>query len=87
MSRRQGDYACTGKFRFPSARVAKDVQRRRESGQKPGAVYRCLECGGWHIGRGKEFGAKPKPKPTELSGGEEDWMDAPEERDDMEKAL
>jgi hypothetical protein len=58
-------WACQGKVKFESMAVAKRVAReRRKSGPhrrggKGGDAYRCLTCGGIHIGRRHE----PKNEP------------------------
>jgi hypothetical protein len=43
--------ACEGKERFATAQLAHRIARRRQA-RKPGVMYRCKYCGGWHIGRG-----------------------------------
>lgn len=50
------DTQCAGKARFASAALAHRVAKRRSKFNdrktaKPGDVYHCAHCGGWHIGR------------------------------------
>lgn len=42
---------CIGKHRFDDKRIAEQVARKfgqRHHGAH--SLYRCIECGGWHIG-------------------------------------
>lgn len=42
-------FACTGKIAFESPRLAHSVNGRR-NGIKDRSVYRCSQCGLWHLG-------------------------------------
>lgn len=47
-ARSQGVFAaCVGKERFKSAKLAHQVARRSVMVR---SVYRCIICGGWHLG-------------------------------------
>jgi hypothetical protein len=42
---------CTGKVRFESQRLAKEVADRRSRRGVRGQPYKCRHCGGYHIGK------------------------------------
>ena len=51
-----GPYRCVGKVALRSAKIAQDVLHRmprngREDDLQPRSVYRCPDCGLWHLGR------------------------------------
>lgn len=46
----QKQAACVGKEALTSPTLAHSVNKRRRKSGKIGTVYRCDNCGHWHIG-------------------------------------
>ena len=53
------DSACAGKERFQTHALAERIRKvRRHNSKLPRQVYKCRECGGFHIGTSLQLQAK-----------------------------
>jgi hypothetical protein len=42
--------SCAGKARFDTQRLAGQVSARRTRNGRRDQAYKCVHCGGWHLG-------------------------------------